>query len=78
MKTIDRISLFCPKLNDLYKRMILGINVEITPEFRKEWGKENLGQWFFIQSMNDDETFQICSTNHQIFMNVPKNGIITR
>ena len=45
--------------------------VRISPEFRVYWGKD-LGQWFYIQSINDDKTARICSNStHQIFCNAP-------
>jgi len=67
MNVDERIQSFNPNLKIAFVKMILGINVKITDEFRKKWGKENLGQWFFIQHIKDDESIQICGQNHDIF-----------
>ena len=75
-QTIKRISKFNEPLLKAFDRMVRGINVRITDELRKEWGKDNLGQWFFIQKINDDESVQICGQTHQIFDNVELKHIV--
>lgn len=75
-QTIKRISQFNEPLLKAFDRMVRGINVRITDEFRQEWGKDNLGQWFFIQKINDDESVQICGQTHQIFDGVKLKHIV--
>jgi len=58
----------------VFNKMQSGINVQITKKFRKDWGKENLGRWFYILSLSN-EGIELCSFNHQIFTNVPFNEI---
>lgn len=74
MKSIDRISKFRPELINAFDKMIRGVNIELTKDFREERIKnletngmdKNLSRWWFIQSINEDETLNLCSTNHFI------------
>ncbi len=75
-KAIERISQFNEPLLNAFDRMVRGVNVRITQEFREYWGVENLGKWFFIQKINDDETVQICGQYHDIFTNVELKHIV--
>lgn len=75
-QTIKRISKFNEPLLKAFDRMVRNVRVKITPEFRQYWGSECLGQWFYIQKINDDETVQICGQYHDIFTNVPLKYIV--
>lgn len=75
MDTDKIINQFQDPLKVVFVKMIKGINIEITDEFRKYWGVDNLGRWFLIQSINSDETVCIVSQTHEIFDNVKINDL---
>lgn len=75
-KTIKRITNLNQPLLKAVDRMVRNVRVKITPKFRKYWGAECLGQWFYIQKINDDNTVQLCGQYHDIFTNVPLEEII--
>lgn len=67
MTTIERISVFKPTLLEAFKKMILGINVEITAECRAtSHSSVPMGKWFFITEIDADERITIVSQNHYI------------
>lgn len=74
METLNRISKFEPSLLNAFDKMVRGINIELTKEFREKTIKrlknsrqdESLSRWWFIQSIGADETLNLCSSNHSI------------
>lgn len=64
-----RLLTFKPALLKSFFKMILGVTVQISKELREDWNKENLGRWFFIISINSNETVNICSLSHQVYSN---------
>lgn len=71
-----RMMLFNPRLLKAFYKMILGINVEVTPEERASNGcYEGTGRWFYILSIAADETVTIRSTNHMVISGVNLNDL---
>jgi hypothetical protein len=78
MVAIERIQNFNPQLLNAFDKMVRGINVELTKEFRDnhiKWLKNNkqderLERWWFIQSINSDESLDLCSNSHSIIRGV--------
>lgn len=77
MSAINNISKFNTNLLIAFDKMIRGISVEITEEARKFWGIENMGRWFFIISVNCDETVTLCTSTHTILNSVKLSDIKT-
>lgn len=84
MEAIDRIKKFEKPLLNAFDKMVRGINIELTNEFRQEiiqWYKykkmnERLDRWWFILSINTDETVNLCSTSHTIWNNVKLKDVV--
>lgn len=75
--TLKNISLFEDRLVKAFRKMILGICVELSDEGKDEYAKANLseGQWYFIKSINDDESITLVSQNHHVFSNLKLSHI---
>lgn len=70
MTTIDQFKNFNPTLQVAFVKMIKGINVELSEEGKKEYKEanvENEGRWFFIRSINEDESITLMSSTNHIF-----------
>lgn len=69
--TLQNISLFEDQLLRAFRKMVLGICVELSDKGKEEYAKANLseGQWYFIKSINDDESITLISQNHHVFSN---------
>ncbi len=76
-KTIEQISLFEDRLVKAFRRMILGLCVELSDKGKETYKKANLseGQWYFIKCINDDETITLVSQNHHVFENLKLSDI---
>ena len=73
MTAIEQIANFRVELQTAILKMIMGRCVELSEEGRKEWeeaGIENIGRWFFIKSINDDESITLVSQTHHVFENL--------
>ncbi len=67
MTTIERISEFKPELLEAFRKMVLGINVQITAECRAtSHCSTPMGKWFFISEIDADERVTIVSQNHYV------------
>lgn len=78
MKNIDLIRNFDARLIEAFRKMILGINVELSESGKtiyKNAKIENAGKWHFIQSIESDETITLCSQNHTIFSGLSLSNI---
>jgi len=77
MDTIKRISTFKPELLEAFKKMILGINVQITEDCReKSHSRSPMGKWFFIKEIDADEIVTIVSQNHYIMSGLKLTDLI--
>ena len=73
MTATQQISNFRMELQTAFLKMIMGRCVELSDEGRKEWmkaGIENIGRWFFIISINEDESITLESQTKHRFENL--------
>ena len=66
MEAIERIKNFEINLLNAFDKMIRGINIELSEQGKQDMKKYCTDRWWFIQSINADETINICSSSHYI------------
>jgi DNA phosphorothioation-dependent restriction protein DptG len=64
METINRIS---TPLLKAFDKMIRGINIELSKEGKDYLKEYCTDRWWFIQSVNADESLNIVSSSHYVF-----------
>ena len=71
-ETIEQVSRFRDVLVKAFLKMIKGINVELSDKGKEEYEKAGLseGRWYFIKSINEDESITLVSQKHHIFENL--------
>lgn len=72
---MKKIENFNPKLVDLFRKMILGINVELTEAGKQRTKGILTGRWFFIHSINNDETLTLMSVDQTFLKGVKLSDI---
>ena len=63
-------------IRELFDIMLKNKMVRLTKEARANIGGENIGTWFYILSINCDNTVNLCSNNHTILENEPIASIV--
>ncbi len=62
-------------IRQLFEIMLQNKMVRITKEARQSVNVDNLGTWFYIQSINCDNTVNLCSNTDFILENEPITSI---
>lgn len=80
MEALTRISKFEPNLLNAFDKMIRGINIELTKEYRdkvkRRTNDNQLDRWWFIQSIGADETLNLSSSSHSIIECIRLNDVV--
>ena len=65
------------ELQPYFDKMVSGKAVRMNPEYRKTYPNPDcLGTWWYIHSVNSDNTIDICSNTHSYTRNAPLESII--
>lgn len=75
--TLEQISTFEEKLVKAFRKMVLGINVELSDKGKETYKDAGLseGRWYFIKAINDDESITLISQTHHVFKGLTLSDI---
>jgi len=73
MKNIAAVNM--TNITLVFKRMLSNKMVRITKSARDKINGNNIGKWFYILSVNCNNTVNLCSDNHTILENEPIESI---
>ena len=78
--SIERVSKFEGNLIIAFDKMIRGINIELSKEYRDKAKRctngNKLERWWFIQSIGADETLNLCSSSQSIIEGIKLKEVV--